>query len=30
MQTKESELETNTERQDLFSKNESAIIHNKT
>ena len=29
MQTKESELETCLERQDLFQKNESAIIHNK-
>ncbi len=30
MQTKESELETCLERQDLFRKNESAIVHNKS
>ncbi len=30
MQTKESELETCLERQELFRKNESAIIHNKS
>jgi len=30
LQTKESELETTNERQELFKKNESAIIHNKT
>ena len=29
LQTKESELENNLEKQELFKKNESAIIHNK-
>ncbi len=30
LQTKESELETTNERQELFKKNETAIIHNKS
>jgi DNA repair exonuclease SbcCD ATPase subunit len=30
LQTKESELENNLEKQELFKKNESAIIHNKS
>ena len=30
MQTKESELETNIDRQELFKKNKSAIIHNES
>ena len=30
LQTRQSELETCLERQDLFRKNESAIIHNKS
>jgi hypothetical protein len=30
LQTRESELETCLERQELFRANETAIIHNKT